>query len=206
MNRSKALKDTRTRMKLTQKEMAEKLGVARASLSLYEAGKQTPDLNFLDAFHKVTGAPLDYLMGYTDNYTPETVGLDKTIGLSTKSIAWLAQNADLAELITPLFESDNARDFFICLSFYNKASRADRQKDGEPDALVIATMRAWLTEAIRILKHIYKSDGKNNLTSKRLLPSKEARYRATELINDEYDRINGLYAQIRGAYDRIDDI
>ena len=70
MEFSRALRKVRKNMGITQAEMANRLGVARASLSLYEAGKQTPDLAFLDRLHKVTGAPLDYLMAYSDNFTP----------------------------------------------------------------------------------------------------------------------------------------
>lgn len=73
MEFSRALRKVRKNMGITQVEMANRLGVARASLSRYEAGKQTPDLAFLDRLHKVTGAPLDYLMAYSDNFTPNPI-------------------------------------------------------------------------------------------------------------------------------------
>ena len=73
MEFSRALRKVRKNMGITQAEMANRLGVARASLSLYEAGKQTPDLAFLDRLHKVTGAPLDYLMAYSDYFTPNPI-------------------------------------------------------------------------------------------------------------------------------------
>ncbi|MCI5956590.1 MAG: helix-turn-helix domain-containing protein [Clostridiales bacterium] len=112
MEFSRALRDTRQRMGITQAEMAKKLGVARASLSLYESGKQTPDLNFLDTLHKETGAPLEYLMGYTDNYTPETLGIDKELGLSTESIQQLKHmSAGVKSLIDSIIKSPRLKQW-----------------------------------------------------------------------------------------------
>lgn len=107
MEFSRVLREVRQRMGITQAEMANRLGVARASLSLYEAGKQTPDLTFLDRLHRETGMSFDYLMGYTDNYTPETLGMDKVVGLSTESLERLKTMPDIdRQLIDSLIKSD----------------------------------------------------------------------------------------------------
>lgn len=99
MEFSRALRKVRKNMGITQAEMANRLGVARASLSLYEAGKQTPDLAFLDRLHKVTGAPLDYMMGYSDNFTPTTtVGKPTKRTTSTQSASSRPTAASLADI------------------------------------------------------------------------------------------------------------
>lgn len=184
MEFSRVLRETRKRADWSQAEMAEKLGISRASLSLYETGKQTPGLDVLDALHQVTGAPLDYLMGYTDNYTSETLGVDKKIGLSTKSIETLSQNADLQKMVNHLLESDDAEAFFLAIAHFNQFSRDYRDKDGV-DVVLLWTMKAYLHEASSILKRIYSSDGKSVLISGHLPTSKEARARIVKFMEED---------------------
>ncbi len=67
---AQSLREVRRLMDLTQEEMSKKLGVARASLSLYETGKQMPTIAFLERLYKATNIPFDALMGYSRSLEP----------------------------------------------------------------------------------------------------------------------------------------
>lgn len=54
------LKTLRKGRKLTQFQLAEQLGVNRATISNYEIGRRTPSLNELKRFAKFYGVGLDY--------------------------------------------------------------------------------------------------------------------------------------------------
>lgn len=54
------LKILRRGRKLTQQELADKLGVNRATISNYEIGRRTPNLNDLKRFSEFYGVGLDY--------------------------------------------------------------------------------------------------------------------------------------------------
>ncbi len=57
---SKKLKILRKGRKLTQEQLAEKLGVNRATISNYEIGRRLPNLNDLKRFAEFYGVGLDY--------------------------------------------------------------------------------------------------------------------------------------------------
>jgi transcriptional regulator with XRE-family HTH domain len=54
------LKILRKGRKLTQDQLAEKLGLNRATISNYEIGRRTPNLNDLKRFSEFYGVSLDY--------------------------------------------------------------------------------------------------------------------------------------------------
>lgn len=53
MELSEKLKLARTSRKITQKTLAEKLGVSRATLSLWESGKSTPPISHILEYQKI---------------------------------------------------------------------------------------------------------------------------------------------------------
>ncbi|MCR4693044.1 MAG: helix-turn-helix domain-containing protein [Firmicutes bacterium] len=53
MDLSEKLKNARTSRKITQKTLAEKLGVSRATLSLWESGKSTPPVCKILEYQKI---------------------------------------------------------------------------------------------------------------------------------------------------------
>ena len=65
------LKFLRKREKLTQKQMAEKLGVKQGSYSNWENGNREPNLTTLSDIAFLLDTTLDFLLGYsdTDDYT-----------------------------------------------------------------------------------------------------------------------------------------
>lgn len=61
----------RERRGLTQEELANKLGISRASLSHYETNRRDPDYGTLGKIATFFNISLDYLLGRTNN--PETI-------------------------------------------------------------------------------------------------------------------------------------
>ena len=77
------LKDARISAGLSQKEVAEQLGVAKSSYSLYESGKREPDVDKIKKLAQILGVSSDTLLGLPEHnhtvaahfdgseYTPE---------------------------------------------------------------------------------------------------------------------------------------
>lgn len=74
---SSRLKLLRTRKKLTQEGMAEKIGVARTTYAMYEQNKREPDYETLQkiaTFHEVS---VDYLLGRDEQSVKEASNDEK---------------------------------------------------------------------------------------------------------------------------------
>ena len=56
---------------ITQKELAEFLGIARQTVSLYCTGQSSPDINILRKIADCLGVSADYLLGKTNAKTTE---------------------------------------------------------------------------------------------------------------------------------------
>ncbi|MFC7364497.1 MULTISPECIES: helix-turn-helix domain-containing protein [Bhargavaea] len=69
---TKRLKLLRNQEKLTQAQMAEKVGVARTTYAMYEQGNREPDNKTLARIADYFGVSTDYLLGRTD--IPEMAG------------------------------------------------------------------------------------------------------------------------------------
>lgn len=61
---------------LTQAEIAEKLGISRSTIGMYETGAREPDFETLEKIADFFNVDTDYLLGRTDKTTvlPETAG------------------------------------------------------------------------------------------------------------------------------------
>lgn len=66
-NISKRIKNARKQAELKQADIAEKVGVSVASVSLWENGKQIPDFEKIKKIAQVTGLPIDYFSGGTQS-------------------------------------------------------------------------------------------------------------------------------------------
>ncbi len=69
-------KRLRLSAKLTQVEMAGKLGISRSTIGMYETGAREPDFETLEKIADFFNVDTDYLLGRTDKITilPETAG------------------------------------------------------------------------------------------------------------------------------------
>ena len=68
---AKRLRDLRTSMRLTQKEVANKLHISRVRYNHYENGKRQPDHEMLKQLSKLFNVTVDYLIGNDNNKTTE---------------------------------------------------------------------------------------------------------------------------------------
>ncbi|RHQ17449.1 XRE family transcriptional regulator [Lachnospiraceae bacterium AM48-27BH] len=57
------LKYLRTRENLSQSELASKIGVAKSTISMYEAGKREPDFETLEAIADLFNVDMNFLLG-----------------------------------------------------------------------------------------------------------------------------------------------
>ena len=57
------LKYLRSRDNLSQSELAEKLGVAKSTISMYEVGKREPDFETLEAIADLFNVDMNFLLG-----------------------------------------------------------------------------------------------------------------------------------------------
>ena len=57
------LKFLRTRDNLSQSELADKLGVAKSTISMYEVGKREPDFETLEAIADFFNVDMNFLLG-----------------------------------------------------------------------------------------------------------------------------------------------
>ena len=53
----------------TQQEMAEKLGISRSTIGMYETGAREPDFETLEAIADFFNVDIDYLLGRTNKTT-----------------------------------------------------------------------------------------------------------------------------------------
>ena len=57
------IKELRTSKKLTQQDIADKLGITRPAYTAYESGKRQPDFDILKALSDLFDVSTDYLLG-----------------------------------------------------------------------------------------------------------------------------------------------
>lgn len=63
----------RKNAKLTQKELAEKIGTTASTISKYEQGQLEPSLEMLEKMADLFGVSMDFLLGYREKPTNITV-------------------------------------------------------------------------------------------------------------------------------------
>lgn len=63
---SQILKRLRTENGMTQKELADKLGIAKSAISMYECGTRRPNFEIAEALTDYFHVDLSYLIGSTD--------------------------------------------------------------------------------------------------------------------------------------------
>ena len=70
------LKSLRIEKKLTQKQLADRVGVAISAVSSYESGSRYPSYDVLVRFAHIFHVSTDYLLGITDRRNIDVTGLD----------------------------------------------------------------------------------------------------------------------------------
>lgn len=74
---SENLKMLRKRENLTQTELAQKIGVGRSAISMYETGDREPDFIVLEALADTFNVDMDFLTGRKTEKTPSEDGAEE---------------------------------------------------------------------------------------------------------------------------------
>lgn len=77
MNMGDKLKSLRTEKKLTQKQVADRIGLAISAVSSYESGTRYPSYDVLVKLARIFHVSTDYLLGMTDKRNIDVTGLDE---------------------------------------------------------------------------------------------------------------------------------
>lgn len=109
---AKRLKQIRETAGLTQEQFAKELGVSRGTISYYEKGERTPDIEFLNSLYDYfqCTVPFDFLLGNTDNIKEEHRNMYDFYGLTDKACDILDRHPELGHIISVMLEHE---DFFV---------------------------------------------------------------------------------------------
>lgn len=84
------LKSLRTEKKLTQKQVADRIGLAISAVSSYESGTRYPSYDVLVKLARIFHVSTDYLLGMTDTRNVDVTGLnDNEVELVSQSVDML---------------------------------------------------------------------------------------------------------------------
>lgn len=79
------LKQLRLEKNLTQKQLAERIGLATSAISSYEAGNRYPTYDVMAKFARIFHVSTDYLIGVEDSRKLELTGLsDESVELISR--------------------------------------------------------------------------------------------------------------------------
>lgn len=92
------IKELREDRGLSQGKLADELGISRGALSYYESYQRTADISMLVKFASYFGVTTDYLLGLSDNRTPETAGIGEVTGLSDEAIGLLKEAKQYSDI------------------------------------------------------------------------------------------------------------
>lgn len=76
VNMGDKLKSLRAEKKLTQKQVADRIGLAISAVSSYESGTRYPSYDVLVKLARIFHVSTDYLLGMTDKRNIDVTGLD----------------------------------------------------------------------------------------------------------------------------------
>lgn len=87
VNMGEKLHSLRTEMKLTQKQVADRIGLAISAVSSYESGTRYPSYETLIKLSRMFHVSTDYLLGLTEKRSVDVTGLeDDEIELITQLV------------------------------------------------------------------------------------------------------------------------
>ena len=90
VNMGEKLKSLRIEKKLTQKQVADRIGLAISAVSSYESGTRYPSYDVLVKLARIFHVSTDYLLGITDKRNIDVTGLrDNEIELVSQLVDML---------------------------------------------------------------------------------------------------------------------
>lgn len=103
------LRQQRNRRKLTQEDVARRIGVARTTYAMYEQNSREPDNETLQKLADFFDVSIDYLLGRTDDPTPPENTSQPYYALTERDQRDIAR--DLERMMSDL-ESDESMAFY----------------------------------------------------------------------------------------------
>lgn len=103
------LSDLRNKAHITQKDLANILGVSRGTIGMYEIGQRDPDTETLKKISDYFNVSVDYLLGRTDNKVVSDSKEDTPVEKISKS---LDDDPDLSEFWNVLKEREDLKLLF----------------------------------------------------------------------------------------------
>jgi len=115
------LKYLRTNAKLTQEQLAEKLGVSRGSISFYEKCDRVPDIVFLERVAMFFGVSEAFLLGYVDNLSPDNKEIGLRLNLTDEAIEFFEWEDDFGSILSDIITHEKFKEFYnLCKGFMNE--------------------------------------------------------------------------------------
>ena len=111
------LKHLREIAKLTQVQLAEKLGISRGSISYYENCERTPDIEVLSKVAELFDVNIDYLMGYSENAHSDCEEAGLYTRLTDKAIDVLFNANFDVEPLSKLIENEEFDKFMLFFGY-----------------------------------------------------------------------------------------
>ena len=90
---SERFKELRKQRKITQKQLAEELGIATSTLIKYEHGEREPSIPNIKKFAQYFGVSTDYLLGYDEDFSKLDL-LSKQLTLDAENKAYIGENGE----------------------------------------------------------------------------------------------------------------
>ncbi len=121
------LKYLRNRDHLSQSELADKLGVAKSTISMYEVGKREPDFETLEAIADLFNVDMNFLLGKSGSENDNYYYLNE----ETRQIAQDAfENPELRSLFHVARDID-PEELRAHIEFMKKLKARERKTDDE---------------------------------------------------------------------------
>jgi transcriptional regulator with XRE-family HTH domain len=105
---SENLKMLRKRYRYSQTQLAEKIGVGRSAISMWEIGDREPDFETLEALADIFNVDMDFLTGRKAEKAPTENGERKVTDDDIKAAFWGGENDLSQEDIDALWEDARA--------------------------------------------------------------------------------------------------
>jgi len=114
----KRMTDVRTRLNMSQNDLANKTFLSRIQINYFETGARRPDIDKLKAIADVLNVSVDYLLCRTNNKDISNTEISNKIGLSDESINKLHKfiEKDAYQKDVLYGEHYNYQDFFVIIN------------------------------------------------------------------------------------------
>ncbi len=213
------LTELRERYNLSRQQLADILGVSRASLEYYEKGKRTPDIEVLYKLSDYFNVTSDYLIGRTDKIGENTDvnAICKYTGLSEKSIIVLNKINNSSEyckeyhkIINFLIEELNfvEYDTYIQLEYSDTLIEklynyffCDFYKGNEKDKHIYISSLGHIFTPKDDIENVKKQLDDESIPNKDVTEIKFFQLPKNEVLNSVY--INGIMKQLELSKQRF---